>query len=116
VIGEERIEIPARLKYRTAPPAAGTANENLSAADVPTLGQRWRRAYPIAAVGSLVWAGLGDHLDVLGHYRDERAPSTIPRDHHHRDWLTSGSDFSHAEFTALMDAIVTGMLGTTPWR
>jgi hypothetical protein len=60
--------------------------------------------------GTLVWAGLGDHLDVLGHHRDDRDPSTVPPERRHRDWLTSGSDFSHAAFAELMDAIVTGML------
>jgi hypothetical protein len=58
--------------------------------------------------GTLVWSGLGDHLDVLGHYRDEHDDG--PRETRHHDWLTSGSDFSHGQFTALMDAIATGML------
>jgi hypothetical protein len=57
-----------------------------------------------------VWAGLGDHLDVLGHYRDDQDPSAVPPDRRHVDWLTSGSDFGQAELTALMDAIATGML------
>jgi hypothetical protein len=60
--------------------------------------------------GTLVWAGLGDHLDVLGHYRDPRDPATVPAELRHSDWLTSGSDFGEAEMTALMDAIATGML------
>jgi triacylglycerol lipase len=68
---------------------------------VPIRSQLW---------GTLVWAGLGDHLDVLGHYRDDRDPSIVPPERRHRDWLTSGSDFGHVEFTALMDAIATGML------
>jgi len=55
-----------------------------------------------------VWAGLGDHLDVLGHYRDDRRE--VPDELRHRDWLTSGSSFGHAHFDALMDAVVTGML------
>jgi triacylglycerol lipase len=68
---------------------------------VPVRSQLW---------GTVVWAGLGDHLDVLGHYRDDRDPSTIAPDLRHVDWLTSGSDFSQVEFTALMDAVATGML------
>ncbi|MDP1829262.1 MAG: hypothetical protein Q8L48_38715 [Archangium sp.] len=58
--------------------------------------------------GKLVWSGPGDHLDVLGHYRDDR-----PRhgtDLRHQDWLTSGSDFTHAHFEALLDAVAGGML------
>ncbi len=58
--------------------------------------------------GTLVWSGLGDHLDVLGHYRDDR--DDAPRETRHHDWLTSGSEFSRAQFAALMDAVATGML------
>lgn len=47
---------------------------------------------------------------MLGHYRDHRVSSTAAPELHHRDWLTSGSDFGQVEFTALMDAIATGML------
>ncbi len=66
---------------------------------VPLRSQLW---------GNLIWAGLGDHLDVLGHYRDDQ--DDVEPALRHRDWLTSSSDFSHASFAALMDAIVTGML------
>jgi hypothetical protein len=69
---------------------------------VPLRSQLW---------GRLVWVGFGDHLDVLGHYHDKRAPSTIDAAHRHRDWLTSGSDFGDADLTALMDAVAAGMLG-----
>jgi hypothetical protein len=55
-----------------------------------------------------VWAGLADHLDVLGHYRDERDDGPIESRHH--DWLTSGSSFGRPQFEALMDAVATGML------
>ena len=60
--------------------------------------------------GSLAWVGLGDHLDVLGHYRDDEAPEDTAPDLRHRDWLTSGSAFSHSQFASLMDAIANGML------
>ncbi|MEO8552505.1 MAG: hypothetical protein ABI678_21155 [Kofleriaceae bacterium] len=59
--------------------------------------------------GTLVWSGLGDHLDVLGHFRDEREDA--PRETRHHDWLTSGSEFSQTQFSALMDAVASGMLG-----
>jgi hypothetical protein len=55
-----------------------------------------------------VWAGAGDHLDVLGHYRDDR--KDVPAELRHHDWLTSGSTFTHVQFAALIDAIATGML------
>ncbi len=58
--------------------------------------------------GTLVWAGLGDHLDVLGHYRDVRDDG--PPEERHHDWLTSGSDFSDSQFAAVMDAVAAGML------
>ncbi len=60
--------------------------------------------------GSLAWVGLGDHLDVLGHYRDDEAGDDVPADLRHRDWLTSGSAFSHKQFAGLIDAIANGML------
>jgi triacylglycerol lipase len=66
---------------------------------VPLRSQLW---------GTLVWAGLGDHLDVLGHYRDDRKTATLQ----HHDWLTSGSDFGYPQFGALLDAIANGMLAT----
>ena len=70
---------------------------------VPLRSQLW---------GTLVWAGLGDHLDVLGHHRDERR--TEPGEPRHRDWLTSGSSFGRAQFDALIDAVATGMLQAAP--
>ena len=66
---------------------------------VPIRSQLW---------GTLVWAGLGDHLDVLGHYRDDSPEERLELRHH--DWLTSGSRFNDASFDALMDAVANGML------
>jgi hypothetical protein len=76
---------------------------------VPVRSQIW---------GRLVWAGYGDHLDVLGHF--DGAPAgglhffPPPRDASdaapHVDWLSSGSGFDRARFASLMDAIVAGML------
>jgi triacylglycerol lipase len=68
---------------------------------VPVRSQVW---------GSVVWAGIGDHLDVLGHFRDDRDPTAIAPDLRHVDWLTSGSDFDQVEFASLMNAIADGML------
>jgi triacylglycerol lipase len=56
--------------------------------------------------GDLVWTGHGDHLDVLGHYRD-----TEGSDHH--DWLSSGSQFDAAQFDGLVDAIARRMVTVT---
>ncbi|MES1177844.1 MAG: triacylglycerol lipase [Myxococcales bacterium] len=62
--------------------------------------------------GTLVWAGLGDHLDVLGHYRDETPEPRVELRHH--DWLTSGSQFNDASFESLMDSIASGMINPAP--
>lgn len=51
--------------------------------------------------GELVWAGHGDHLDVLGHFKG-------PGDH--SDWLASGAHFSLADFRALTSAVAKGIL------
>lgn len=68
---------------------------------VPIRSQLW---------GTLAWAGLGDHLDVLGHYQDDRERDAVSPELHHVDWLTSGSSFGHRSFAALMDAVAAGML------
>lgn len=77
-----------------ASPAPG-ANDGV----IPIRSQLW---------GTLVWVGLGDHLDVLGHYRDVESGEHAPLRHH--DWLTSGSSFDRSDFEALMDAVASGML------
>ena len=76
-----------------------TASVNDNDGIVPVRSQIW---------SNVVWAGFGDHLDVLGHYLDRRSGEPeLP----HRDWLTSGSGFSDREFATLIDAIAAGMLG-----
>jgi hypothetical protein len=65
--------------------------------------------------GKLVWAGYGDHLDVIGHFRDTtpaaaaKADGAVPP---HFDWLHSGSDFDRARFASLVDAIAEGALSS----
>ncbi len=53
--------------------------------------------------GNLVWTGMGDHLDVLGHFRGEPGGANV-------DWLASGSHFDARQFDALMDAIASGIV------
>lgn len=55
--------------------------------------------------GKLVWAGYADHLDVLGHFHDEKEGG-------HSDWMTSHADFDRARFATLMDAVAEGILGS----
>ncbi|HET9621269.1 MAG TPA: hypothetical protein VFP84_07885 [Kofleriaceae bacterium] len=65
---------------------------------VPLRSQLW---------GRVIWAGVADHLDVLGHYTG--APGGAG-ELAHRDWLVSGSAFDDRAFAALCDAIAAGML------
>jgi len=55
--------------------------------------------------GDLVWAGQGDHLDVVGHFAGSA------KDREHVDWLSSGAKFDRKRFDGLLDAIATGILG-----
>ncbi|MDP2309100.1 MAG: hypothetical protein Q8P18_23965 [Pseudomonadota bacterium] len=56
--------------------------------------------------GALVWAGHGDHLDVVGHFA-----GSGPAENEHHDWLTSGARFDRRRFDSLLDAVAAGMLG-----
>jgi hypothetical protein len=61
--------------------------------------------------GKLIWAGYADHLDVLGHFRDDEVRAKgEPLEGKHTDWLASGSDFDRGAFARLSDAIAQGML------
>jgi hypothetical protein len=70
---------------------------------VPLRSQLW---------GKLVWAGLGDHLDVLGHFRDELPREGAANATPHTDWLSSGSGFGRREFDAMTDRIAEGLLAS----
>jgi len=91
-------EVAAVLTSALGEPPAVGGNDGC----VPIRSQVW---------GELVWAGLGDHLDVLGHYRDETPEDRVELRHH--DWLTSGSRFNDASFAALMDRVAAGMIGAS---
>lgn len=77
-----------RMLGHVPPPAA---NDGI----IPVRSQVW---------GKLVWAGQGDHLDVVGHFQAERGDGS------HIDWLSSGSGFDEGRFEAMLDAIVRGIL------
>ena len=97
------------LRYSYAEPT-GVASEQLTSAFgrpvsagnsdgiVPTLSQLW---------GELVWCGEGDHLDILGHFKDDDPGGGGRR---HVDWLTSGADFCRSRFDSAMDAVARFLL------
>jgi triacylglycerol lipase len=55
--------------------------------------------------GRLIWSGLGDHLDVVGHFRGKRGDT-------HVDWMRSGAHFDEARFASLCDALVKELLAS----
>jgi triacylglycerol lipase len=62
---------------------------------VPTLSMLWSQ---------LIWCGPADHLDVVGHFRDN---TTSPP---HVDWLRSGSGFNRHKFAQMADAVCAFLL------
>jgi len=62
---------------------------------VPTLSMVW---------GDLLWAGRGDHLDVVGHFQDDQKPPE------HVDWLWCGASFSRERFDSAMAAVADFLL------
>jgi pimeloyl-ACP methyl ester carboxylesterase len=53
--------------------------------------------------GKLIWAGQGDHLDVVGHFAGTTEDG-------HVDWMSSGAKFNQQRFGALVDAVARGIL------
>ncbi len=118
-------DVEARLERAFGRVPGARANDGV----VPILSQIW---------GDLVWAGYGDHLDVLGHFGGQTKPTNwasrtkaffsrgakseasgasrgtdgteVAGAARHVDWLRSGSDFDEIAFGNLMDAIAKGML------
>ena len=64
---------------------------------VPTLSMLW---------GELLWCGEADHLDILGHFHDDKKPAS------HIDWMMSGAHFTRIRFSQAMDAIARFILRT----
>ncbi len=96
-------------RYGYAPMDAATSQlvldgfgEFLTARDsdgvVPTLSMPW---------GEVLWAGAADHLDILGHFRDDGSPTE------HMDWMSSGSGFTRERFRGVLDAIVEFQLASS---
>jgi hypothetical protein len=66
-------------------------DEQVSDGVVPTLSMLW---------GEILWCGAADHLDVLGHFRDDSDHSE------HVDWLMSGARFGRHEFRQMMERVI----------
>ena len=93
-------EVEAMLGRAFGKAPGSRANDGV----VPLRSQIW---------GKLVWAGHGDHLDVLGHFHEPSDSSPPSRDEpSHADWLFSGSGFDRASFASLTRAIADGMLAS----
>jgi hypothetical protein len=60
--------------------------------------------------GTVVWAGLADHLDVLGHFDGGRAAAAGDGEPAHVDWLHSGAKFDRDRFDVMTRTIAEGML------
>ena len=75
------------LKQRLGEIPDSAANDGI----VPTLSQPWGRCIAVAQA---------DHLDIIGHYRDEDDSD------HNYDWLTTHSDFQAAEFNDVWQRVV----------
>lgn len=85
-------EAEDKLRTFLSTPPPRLANDGV----VPLRSQIW---------GKLIWAGLGDHLDVVGHFRDQNRNNPT-----HVDWLSSGSGFDRDRFQDVVDTMVDGML------
>lgn len=83
--------IEAKLHASIGFPSDSKMNDGV----VPLLSMLW---------GQLVFAGRGDHLDVVGHFTDGRKPAD------HVDWLTSGADFDRDDFGTMTHAIADFLL------
>jgi hypothetical protein len=98
----------ARMRWAFGRVPGARSNDGV----IPILSQVW---------GKLVWAGYGDHLDVLGHFNPESQPGVpaIPatRAPAHVDWLRSGSGFNEVKFETMIAAIGDGIVASAErWR
>jgi hypothetical protein len=69
--------------------------------------------------GTLIWTGYGDHLDVIGHFRGDKpggARDSAGEFPPHVDWLCSGSSFDAKCFSAMVDAIASGIASSARAR
>ncbi|MEM9191513.1 MAG: hypothetical protein AAGF12_20235 [Myxococcota bacterium] len=78
------------IGQRLAKACGVEVGESTSDGIVPTRSMLW---------GKLLWAGTGDHLDVVGHFKDDAKPAR------HIDWLHSGAGLTRRSFGQAMDAL-----------
>lgn len=94
---EPRPEISA-LQLHQIEAVVGRLTRDASDGVVPVASQPW---------GDIIHICEADHLDVLGHFRDD-GPHHEPR---HIDWLPSGSNFDHRSFEALWHDVADAIAG-----
>lgn len=91
-------------RYPCGPPdgAAGTLRRILGEVPEPSVNDG---VVPLSSMiwGEPVWIGMGDHLDVVGHF---------PGPGGHNDWMCSAARFDLVRFEAMMDRVVEGMLAS----
>ena len=83
-------EPPPSVRRRLEQAVGHSLSDSSADGVIPILSMLW---------GELIWAGPGDHLDVVGHFHDRISPSK------HTDWLESGSSTDHTQFEKSMDAL-----------
>ncbi len=86
---------PTRQQSEMLATGLGEVTDRRNDGVVPTLSMLW---------GKLLWCGEGDHLDVLGHFRDDARPRV------HQDWITSDARFTRRRFGELMDVLASFQL------
>ena len=75
----------------------GNVTNSYSDGIVPMLSMLW---------GELLWAGNADHLDVVGHFADDR------KNGDHVDWLNSGANFTRYRFAQAMERVANFLLAS----
>ena len=90
-VGHEFPEPVGKLKQDLQKGLGEVPDSGASDGIVPTLSQPW---------GHCIAVAQADHLDILGHYRDDESSDK------HYDWLTTRSNFRTEEFNEVWSRVV----------
>lgn len=93
-------------RYPCAPPEGATEILHRMIGEVPDTTAS-DGVVPLSSMfwGEPIFVGMGDHLDVVGHF---------PGPGGHNDWLCSSARFDLQRFDTMMDRVVDGMLASQP--